>query len=71
MAAMLRNKFRKFIGIVILVVFGVAIVRFAAQTSGNLYVGGALAFGLKVVLFLALILWLVYLFDRRVNKRQQ
>jgi membrane protein implicated in regulation of membrane protease activity len=71
MAAMLRNKFRKFVGIVILLVFGVAIVRFAAQTSGNPYVGGAMAFGLKVVLFLALVLWLVYLFDRRVNKRQQ
>lgn len=68
---MLRNKFRKFLGILIVLFFGVAIVRFAQQTMGNPYVGGALTFGLKVVLFLALVLWLVFLFDRRINKHRQ
>jgi cbb3-type cytochrome oxidase subunit 3 len=68
---MLRNTFRKVIGVVVLLVFGVAVARFAYQTKGDPYVGGALAAGIKFVLFLALVLWLVYLFDRRMKKREQ
>lgn len=68
---MLRNKFRKFVGILILVVFGVAIYRYAQQTSGNPYVSGAIFSGLKFLLFLALVLWVVYLADRRMKKREE
>lgn len=67
---MLRNKFRKFTGILIVLVFGLALVRFIQQTQGNEYIGGAVSFSLKVGLFLALVVFLVYLFDRRINKRQ-
>lgn len=68
---MLKNSFRKFTGILILLVFGVAIVQFFRQTSDNPFMGNALGFGLKILLFLALVLWVVFLFDRRLNKRQQ
>jgi hypothetical protein len=64
----LKNTFRKFTGGVILLVFGIAIFRFIQQTSNNQYVGGAVAFGLKFLLFLALVLWVVYLLDRRMKK---
>ncbi|HYF94357.1 MAG TPA: hypothetical protein VD969_19225 [Symbiobacteriaceae bacterium] len=67
---MLRNTFRRVLGILILLVMGVAVVQFIRQTSANPFVGNALTFGLKVVLFLALVLWIVFMVDRRVNKRQ-
>lgn len=67
---MLRNTFRKAVGMLILMVFGLAIFRFAAQTQGNPYVGSALAFGFKVILVLALALALAYLFDRRIRNRE-
>ncbi|HYF80702.1 MAG TPA: hypothetical protein VD973_26630 [Symbiobacteriaceae bacterium] len=68
---MLKNTFRKFTGILILLVFGVAVIQFFRQTSSDPYLWNALAFGSKIVLFLALVLWLVFLADRRMNKRQQ
>ena len=68
---MLKNTFRKVTGILILLVFGVAIFQFIRQTSSDPFLGNALAFGLKVILFLALVLYAVFLFDRRINKRQQ
>lgn len=67
---MLKNTFRKFIGGLIIAVFAIAVFQFVRQTSGNQYVGDAVFFGLKVVLFLALILWVVYLMDRRMKKGQ-
>lgn len=68
---MLRNSFRRFTGLVIMVVFGIAIFQFFRQTQGNPFVGGALASGAKLLLLLALVLWLFYLLDRRINRRPQ
>lgn len=68
---MLKNTFRRFTGILILLVMGLAIVQFFRQTATHPYLGNALGFGLKVLLFLALVLYVVFLFDRRINKRQQ
>jgi di/tricarboxylate transporter len=65
----LRNTFRKVVGVVILLVFGLAVVRFAQQTAGNPHVGGAVASGFKFILFLALVLGLVYLADRRLKRQ--
>lgn len=67
---MLRNRFRKFIGLLIVAVFGVVVYRYAGQTSGSEHVAVALMSGLKFLLFLALILWVVYLADRRLKKRE-
>lgn len=50
---------------------GVAIYQYARQTSGNEFVSGAIFAGLKFLLFLALVLWLVYLADRRLKKREE
>jgi hypothetical protein len=58
-------------GIVIVVLFGVAVIQFARTTVGNPYLGSALGFGLKFLLFLAAVLWIVFLVDRRLKKRQQ
>lgn len=68
---MLKNTFRRVTGVLLLAVFGVAIWQFFRQTAGNEYVGGAVAFGAKVLLFIALVLWLVYLYDRRLKKNRQ
>ncbi len=68
---MLKNTFRKLVGILILVVFGVAIYRYAQQTSGNPYVAGAIFSGAKFLLFIALVLWVVYMADRRMKKREE
>lgn len=65
---MLKNRFRKLVGVLILLVFGVAVIRFVQQTGHNPYVGGAVATGLKLFLSLGLILGLIFLFDRRVNR---
>ena len=65
---MLKNTFRKLTGIIILLVMGIAVVQYFRMTSGNALVGSALAFGMKFVLFLALVLYVVFLFDRRLKK---
>lgn len=67
---MLKNTFRKLVGILLVLIFGVAIVKFLQQTAGSQYLGGALSFGLKVLLVLALLLWGAFLYDKRVNRRQ-
>lgn len=68
---MLRNKFRKFTGIIILLVFGFAIYKFGQQTQGNQYLWPALLAGFKFLAFLALVLGGVYLYDRRLKKGSQ
>jgi hypothetical protein len=67
---MLRNKFRKFTGGLILLVFLIAVFQFFRQTRDNEFVGSALAAGIKLLLGLAIILWVVYLLDRRMKKRE-
>lgn len=71
MACLLRNRFRKVVGAVIALVMGVAVFQYARMTSGNPYVWRALFDGLKLLAFLALVLWLVYRFDRRLKKREE
>ncbi|HEY3369131.1 MAG TPA: hypothetical protein VGK74_29095 [Symbiobacteriaceae bacterium] len=66
---MLRNRFRMFTGVLVLLAFGVGVFAYIRQTRGNPYVGEAMSFGIKIVLFLAIILGVVYLIDRRVNQR--
>lgn len=68
---MLRNRFRKLVGVLILLVMGVAVFQYLRQTSGNQYVADAIFSGLKLLLALALILWLVWLYDRRLKKREE
>ncbi|MDF2631186.1 MAG: hypothetical protein K0R39_5017 [Symbiobacteriaceae bacterium] len=68
---MLKNTFRKFTGILILLVFGVAVIQYFRQTASDPYLWDALGFGSKIILFLALVLWVVFLADRRMKKRQQ
>lgn len=68
---MLRNKFRKFTGIVIVLVFAFAIFKFAQQTQGNEYVWPAVAAGVKFLAFLAAVLGAVYYYDQRLKKRSQ
>ena len=69
MGTVFKNGFRMAMGILLMLVFGVGIYAFVRQTSGNAYVGGALAFGAKVILFLVLVVGLVYVADRRINQR--
>jgi threonine/homoserine/homoserine lactone efflux protein len=67
---MLRNRFRKGMGLIILVLFFVAIGRYFAQTAGNPYLWSALSAGLVFTLFLAVVVGAVYLIDRRIKKRE-
>lgn len=66
---MLKNTFRKLIGFLILIVFGVAVFQFTRQTAGNEYVSGALRSGMWLLLFLAAIIGLAGYVDRRKRKR--
>lgn len=50
---------------------GVAVFQYLRQTSGNEYVTGAIFSGLKFLLVLALVLWVVWLYDRRLKKREE
>lgn len=68
---MLKNKFRKFTGILILLVFAFAIFKFAQQTQGNEYLWSAVAAGFKFLAFLAAVLGAVYYYDQRLKKRSE
>lgn len=68
---MLKNTFRKIMGILIVVIFGIAVYRFAQQTSGNEYVLDALITGVGFLLFLFVLVWGLYQFDRRMKRRPQ
>lgn len=71
MRPLLRNRFRKLVGVLILLVMGVAVFQYLRQTSGNEYVVDAIFSGMKFLLVLALVLWLVWLYDRRLKKRAE
>ncbi len=66
---MLKNTFRKLVGILVVIVFGIAVFQFSRQTAGNEYVSGALVSGIWVLAFLAAIIGLAAWVDRR--KRRQ
>jgi len=68
---MMKNTFRKIVGILILAVMGIAIFRYTQVTAESSFVLGALASGMKLLLFLGLVLYVVYLYDRRLKKKQQ
>lgn len=68
---MLKNTFRKIMGVLIVVIFGVAVYQFTQQTSGNEYVRDALIAGTKFLLALFLVVWGLHQFDQRMKKRPQ
>lgn len=68
---MLKNTFRRLIGYLILIVFGIAIFRFVQQTWGNQYLLAAVGWGSVLIILLGGVLYLAYLFDRRMKKREQ
>jgi hypothetical protein len=67
----LKNTFRKLTGILILLVMGVAVFQYVRATEGSPLVASALGSGLKLLLFLGLVLYVVFLFDRRLKKNQR
>lgn len=66
---MLRNSFRKFTGILILLVFGVAVFQFSRQMTGDANVLGALSSGAWLLAFFAAVVGLAWLADRRLRQR--
>lgn len=66
---MLKNTFRKLVGLLILIVFGVAVIQFTRQTSGNEYIPGALFSGLQILAFFAVVIGLAWWADRRIRRR--
>lgn|GEM_PF-1814068 len=65
---MLKNTFRRLVGILILVVFGIAIFQFSRQTAGNAYLWDALSAGFWLVVFLFAIVGLAGWVDRRKRR---
>jgi O-antigen/teichoic acid export membrane protein len=68
---MLKNRLRKIMGVVIVVVMLVAIVQYVRQASGSGYMWSALGSGMLLIGFLFLILWLVYRYDQRLKKSEE
>jgi O-antigen/teichoic acid export membrane protein len=68
---MLKNRLRKVMGLVIVVVMLVAIVQYVRQAKDTGYMWGALGSGMLLVGFLFLILWLVYRYDQRLKKGEE
>lgn len=66
---MLKNTFRKLVGVLVLIVFGVAVFQFIRQTTGNQYVLGALTSGMWLLGFFAVIIVLAGWVDRRKRRR--
>lgn len=66
---MLKNTFRKLVGYLILIVFGVAVFQFARQTSGNEHVWGALGSGFWVLAPMVVVIGLAWWADRRMRRR--
>jgi hypothetical protein len=68
---MLRNKFRRFTGGLILFTFLIAIGVYIQKTWGNPAIWGALGSGITLLALFGLVLWAAYLADRRLRKREQ
>ncbi|MFZ5824658.1 MAG: hypothetical protein ACOY94_10050 [Bacillota bacterium] len=66
---MLKNTFRKLIGILILLVFGVAVFQFIRQTGDNEHVLAAVASGMWLLAFFAAVIGLAWWVDRRMRRR--
>lgn len=67
---MLRNKFRRFIGLLILATFGLAVFQYARVTSGSPFVLDALKSGFILLAFLAAVVFLMFQVDKRMKKRE-
>jgi len=68
---MLKNRMRRVMGIVIVLVMLVAIVQYVRQTGDSGYMWSALGSGMLLIGFLFLILYLVYRYDERLKKREE
>lgn len=68
---MLKNRFRKLIGVLVIVIMLVAIVRYVQQTAGTGYMWSSLLSGAMLIGVLFGILWLVYRYDQRLKKREE
>lgn len=66
---MLKNRFRRLVGILLIVVFAVAVVQYFRQTSGNPYVGAALTSGMWLLAVLSAVIGLAWWVDRRKQTR--
>lgn len=66
---MLKNTFRKLVGILILLVFGVAVFQFIRQTIGNEHVLAAISSGMWLLAFFAAVVGLAWWADRRMRRR--
>ena len=67
---MLKNTFRRLVGILIVAVMGIAVLRFLVQTWGSRYLLPALGWGMSLIVIIGLILWGAYRADRHINKRE-
>ncbi len=65
----LKNRFRKLIGLLVLALFGVAVAQYFRQMAGNPYVLSALGSGMWMLLLLAAVLAAVWWADRRSRVR--
>jgi len=65
----LKNLFRKLIGLLVIALFAVALVQYFRQTAGNPYVWPALGSGMSMLLVLAAVLGVVWWADRRSRIR--
>jgi hypothetical protein len=68
---MLRNKFRRFTGGLILFTFLIAIGIYIEKTWGNPAIWGALGWGMTLLALFGLVLWVAYRADRRLRNQEQ
>lgn len=68
---MLKNTFRRFVGMVILITFLIAIGVYIYKTWGNSFVWGALGWGLSLLGIFAAVVWVAARADRRIRERER
>ncbi|OTA40661.1 MAG: hypothetical protein A6D92_14695 [Symbiobacterium thermophilum] len=67
---MLKNVFRKVIGLLVVALFAMGVVQYVRQTAGSPYVWSALASGLWILLPLAAAIGAAWWADRRARARE-
>lgn len=65
----LKNRFRQLVGLLIVVLFAVAIRQYLRQTAGSPHLVSAVASGLVLLLFLAAVLTAAWWASRRARAR--
>ena len=68
-APVLKNRFRKLVGILLIIVFAVAVVQYFRQTSGSPYMVAALTSGMWLLAVLAAVVGLAWWVDRRKHSK--